>query len=120
MTKPDAFLAACPSRGLLARLGEKWAVLALVALADGPLRFGALRRRLEGVSQKMLTQTLRRLERDGLLTRTLYDEMPLRVEYALTDAGRSALAPLRAMKAWAEGNLAASLDANAAFDARDG
>ena len=104
-TDPDAFLRACPSRALLTRIAEKWTLLILVALEDGPTRFGALRRRVEGISQKMLTQTLRGLERDGLVSRTLYDEMPLRVEYALTARGRS-LPPLAAaIKAWTEANF---------------
>lgn len=102
---PDAFLRACPSRALLARIAEKWALLVLVALEEGPMRFGALRRRVEGVSQKMLTQTLRALERDSLVTRHLYDEMPLRVEYELTERGRS-LMPLAAqLKQWTEENF---------------
>jgi DNA-binding HxlR family transcriptional regulator len=104
-TSPNAFLKACPSQAVLARIGEKWAALVIVALAEGPLRFGALMRRLDGVSQKMLTQTLRSLENDGLLTRTLYDEMPLRVEYSLTPLGRSLVPHLAALKAWAEDNL---------------
>jgi DNA-binding HxlR family transcriptional regulator len=103
---PDAFLKACPSRALLARIAGKWALLVLVALEEGPTRFGALRRRVEGVSQKMLTQTLRALERDGLVTRHLYDEMPLRVEYALTDRGRGLLPLAAQLKQWAEENFA--------------
>jgi DNA-binding HxlR family transcriptional regulator len=102
---PDAFLKACPSRTVLARIGEKWSALAIVALADGPMRFGALRRRLEGVSQKMLTQTLRGLEQDRLITRTLYDEMPLRVEYRLTPPGETLVPLLQALKAWAEAHV---------------
>lgn len=103
---PDAFLKACPSRALLARIAEKWALLVLVALEEGPTRFGALRRRIEGVSQKMLTQTLRALERDGLVTRHLHDEMPLRVEYALTDRGHELLPLAAQLKHWAEKNFA--------------
>lgn len=104
---PDAFLKACPSRALLARVAEKWTLLVLVALEDGPTRFGALRRRVEGVSQKMLTQTLRGLERDGLITRHLYDEMPLRVEYELTAPGRELLPLAAQLKRWAEANYTA-------------
>lgn len=103
--KPDAFLKACPSRALLARIAEKWTLLVLVALDGGPMRFGALRRRVEGVSQKMLTQTLRALERDQLLTRHLYDEMPLRVEYELTERGRGLLPLAARFKQWAEANF---------------
>lgn len=98
---PDPYLAACPSRGLLARIGEKWAALALVELDAGPRRFGELQRRLQGVSQKMLTQTLRHLERDGLITRTLLSDRPIQVSYALTDRGRSLAPILFALKEWA-------------------
>jgi DNA-binding HxlR family transcriptional regulator len=117
--KPNAFVRVCPSRQLLARIGEKWTLMAVVALADGPVRFGGLLRRLEGVSQKMLSQTLRNLERDGLVTRTLVDERPLRVDYALTERGRDLLPLARALKAWAEANLHPVLTSNVAFDARE-
>lgn len=100
----DAFVKQCPSRGLLVRLAEKWTMLAIVALGNGAIRFGELRRRIEGVSQKMLTQSLRNLESDGLITRTVYDEMPLRVEYELTALGRSLLPLIQAVKAWTEEN----------------
>jgi DNA-binding HxlR family transcriptional regulator len=103
----DAFLRLCPSRDLMARLGEKWTALALVALDGGPQRFGALLRRLEGVSQKMLSQTLKGLERDGLLTRTVRATRPLQVEYALTPAAAELVPIMAALKAWAERNLAA-------------
>jgi DNA-binding HxlR family transcriptional regulator len=75
-------------------------------LADGDARFSELRRRIEGVSQKMLTQTLRGLERDGLVRRTVYPEVPVRVEYALTDAGRTLQGPLRALQEWSIEHLA--------------
>lgn len=97
---PDPYLAACPSRALLARLGEKWSALALVELEAGPRRFGELQRRLQGVSQKMLTQTLRHLERDGLLQRTLLSDRPIQVSYALTPLGQSLAPILRALKDW--------------------
>ena len=84
---PDAFSRICPSRDVMARLGEKWTMLVIVALESGPLRFGELRRKVDGISQKMLSQTARNLERDGLVARTLFDEKPLRVEYALTPQG---------------------------------
>jgi DNA-binding HxlR family transcriptional regulator len=107
---PNAFLQACPSRAVLARVGEKWSMLALVCLAGGPVRFGSLRRTVEGVSQKMLTQTLRNLEHDGLVSRRLYDEMPLRVEYELTALGKSLLPIVVELKKWAEQNLPLILD----------
>ncbi|MFO1496662.1 MAG: helix-turn-helix domain-containing protein [Lysobacterales bacterium] len=98
---PDPYLAACPSRALLARVGEKWATLALAELAAGPRRFAELMRRLQGVSQKMLTQTLRNLERDGLISRTLVCDRPIQVRYALTDRGQSLAPVLNALTAWA-------------------
>ncbi|MGW5641668.1 winged helix-turn-helix transcriptional regulator [Saccharopolyspora sp. NPDC003752] len=76
-------------RDVLARVGDKWTVLVVTTLADGPLRFTALHERIAGVSQRMLSQTLRALTRDGLITRTAYAEVPPRVEYALTPLGRS-------------------------------
>ncbi len=102
---PDAFLALCPSRTIAGRVGEKWALLLIVALADGPRRFGELRRKLEGISQKMLTQTARALERDGLVSRHVFDEMPLRVEYRLTPLGEELLPVARAVKDWAEAKV---------------
>lgn len=85
-------------------------MLVIVALEDGPHRFGAVRRRVEGVSQKMLTKTLRKLEQDGLVTRTVYHEMPLRVEYDLTVLGRDLLPLIGAIKEWAEAHMAQVLD----------
>jgi DNA-binding HxlR family transcriptional regulator len=119
-SKPDAFVRICPSRAVLARVGEKWASLALVALAGGPVRFGDLRRRLEGVSQTVLSRTLRHLERDGLVSRDAYDERLPRVEYALTERGRSLLPWVVGLKAWAEANLKDIERSNAAFDRRAG
>ena len=81
-------------------------MLVIVALEDGPHRFGTVRRRVEGISQKMLTKTLRKLEQDGLVTRTAYNEMPLRVEYSLTTLGRDLLPLIRAIKEWAEIHMA--------------
>jgi DNA-binding HxlR family transcriptional regulator len=95
----------CPSRRLLDRIGDRWTVLIVVALDAGPLRFSALAARVGGISQKMLTQTLRSLEHDGFVTRTLYPEIPPRVEYELTDLGRSLLGPLRALEEWAVENM---------------
>jgi len=106
--EPDAFVAECPSRALFGRIAEKWTLLVVVALADGPLRFGALKRRVEGISQKMLSQTLRKLEGDGLVVRTLVDERPLKVEYRLSDAGQELLTLVRPFKRWAETHYAAS------------
>lgn len=116
LAKPDAFLSICPSRELLDRVAEKWTALALIALADRPLRFNELKRKLEGISQKMLTQTLRRMERDGFVARTVVDERPLRVDYELLPAGRTLLPIVIDLKAWAEKQLLSVQRANAAFD----
>jgi DNA-binding HxlR family transcriptional regulator len=101
----DAFLAACPTRKLLDRISDKWVCLILAALTGGPLRYGDLARVIAGVSQKMLTQTLRALERDGLLTRTVTPSVPVRVDYELTPLGRSLLPVMSAIKSWAETHI---------------
>lgn len=97
----NPYAEACPTRRVLDRIGDRWTVLIVGSLAAGPLRFSDIRRRVEGISQKMLTQTLRGLERDGLLTRTVYAEVPPRVEYDLTAAGQTLRAPLKALEQWA-------------------
>jgi len=110
----NAFLAVCPSRQLLDRISDKWVVLVLCALGGdgagapetpGPLRYSELARLLAGVSQKMLTQTLRSLERDGLLTRTVTATVPVTVTYELTDLGLSLQAVMRGIKDWAERHM---------------
>lgn len=101
----------CPTRHILDRIGDKWTVLIVGALGDESLRFSELRRRIEGISQKMLTQTLRALEEDGLVTRTVYAEVPARVEYRLTEAGHSLRAPLQALEEWSITHLADVLHA---------
>ncbi len=109
----------CPSRELLDRIGDKWTVLVLGALRDeGPRRFSALRREVAGVSEKMLTQTLRGLERDGLVVRTVHAEVPPRVEYELTPLGRSLREPLAAIERWTTDHMAEVLAARAAADVR--
>jgi DNA-binding HxlR family transcriptional regulator len=107
---------ACPLREVLDRIGDKWSVLVVLCLSEGTLRFSALRRRVEGVSQRMLTETLRQLERDGIVRRTVYAEVPVRVEYALTELGETLIAPLASLAAWAEQNRAAIVHARAAYD----
>lgn len=101
----DAYLAECPARQLLDRIADKWVSLAVNALADGPQRYTDLHRRLASVSQKMLTQTLRHLERDGLVSRTVTPAVPVRVTYELTPLGRSLLPVMRAIKGWAEEHM---------------
>ena len=110
----NPYHAGCATRRILDRIGDRWTVLIIGVLGEGDARFSELRRRIEGVSQKMLTQTLRGLERDGLVRRTVYPQVPVRVEYALTDAGRTLLEPLRALQQWSIehlGDVSASQDA---------
>jgi DNA-binding HxlR family transcriptional regulator len=114
----DAYLRTCPSRNVLDVLANKWTTLIVPVLRGGPVRFGELRRRLDGITQKSLTESLRRLERDGLVTRTQYPTIPPRVEYALTDLGLRACDLLEGMRQWAEHNLHQVLEARARFDAR--
>lgn len=101
----DVYAAMCPCRDMLDLLANKWTALAIGALEDGPQRFGRLKERLQGVSPKVLSQSLKRLEEHGLLTRTVYAEVPARVEYELTPLGRSASDPLRHLRDWVEENV---------------
>ncbi|MEQ4715762.1 helix-turn-helix domain-containing protein [Nonomuraea sp. B19D2] len=112
----DAYFAQCPSRKLLDRLSDKWVTLLLSALAEGPRRYSDLARRIAGVSQKMLTQTLRGLERDGLVSRTLTPSVPVRVDYALTPLGESLMPLVAAIKNWSETHIE---DVEAARDRYD-
>jgi len=114
----DAFLAECPSRQVLARISDKWVTLILVALADGPRRYSDLGRIIAGVSQKMLTQTLRTLERDGLISRTVTAGVPARVDYQLTRLGESLMPAVNAVKAWAETHIGQIEASRAAYDRR--
>jgi DNA-binding HxlR family transcriptional regulator len=114
----DAFLAACPSRQVLDRISDKWVTLVLVALADGALRYTDLCRVIAGVSQKMLTQTLRTLERDGLVARTVTPSVPMRVDYALTPLGVSLMPAVNAVKTWAEDHIGEIQASRAAYDSR--
>ncbi|MFE9702273.1 winged helix-turn-helix transcriptional regulator [Streptomyces sp. NPDC005930] len=100
----DIYGLLCPGRAVFELLANKWTGLAITALEAGPRRFGELRRKLEGVSPKVLTQTLRRLEDNGLVVRTVYPEVPPRVEYELTDLGRGALEPLAHLRTWIRAN----------------
>lgn len=91
----------CPVREVLDRIGDKWSLLVIARLGDGTQRFGDLLRTVDGVSQRMLTRTLRSLERDGLVTRTDYHEVPPKVEYELTPLGRTLRDPVEALSEWA-------------------
>jgi DNA-binding HxlR family transcriptional regulator len=102
---------------VLARVGDKWTVLVVSTLGDGPKRFNELRRALGSISQRMLTLTLRGLERDGLVTRTVFPTVPPRVDYELTQLGRSLLEPVSELGLWARSNRAAIQDARTRFDA---
>ena len=102
---------------VLARVGDKWTVLVVSTLGDGPVRFNELRRALGSISQRMLTLTLRALERDGLVTRTVFPTVPPRVDYELTRLGGSLLEPVRELGLWARKNRASIQDARRRFDA---
>jgi DNA-binding HxlR family transcriptional regulator len=118
----DAYLAICPSRKLLDRISDKWVALILCALGGAgeprPMRYSELGRLLAGVSQKMLTQTLRSLERDGLITRTVTPTVPVTVCYELTDLGLSLYQLMGGLKAWAETNMDGVLANRVSYDAR--
>ena len=118
MTSQDALALASPARAQIDRLGDKWVLLVVAVVGIAPIRFGNLRRRVEGISQKMLSQTLRALERDGLVERRVLSARPLAVEYRLSTLGLT-LAPLAtAVKVWAESHAMEIVVANAAYDAR--
>ena len=102
---------------VLARIGDKWTVLVVSILGNGSTRFNELRRELGSISQRMLTLTLRALERDGLVTRTVFPTVPPRVDYKLTSLGRSLLEPVNALALWARKNRAGIQDARRRFDA---
>ena len=110
----------CPSRLLLEQIADKWSVLILAALCDEPLRFNAIRRRLEGITQKALTQALRRLERNGIVERRVVTASPIAVEYRITPLGRSLKEPFQALNAWTFLHLPQVEEARQVFDARLG
>jgi DNA-binding HxlR family transcriptional regulator len=107
-------------RQVLNAISDKWVTLVLSALADGPQRYSGLARRVAGVSQKMLTQTLRQLERDGLLTRSITPTVPVRVDYELTELGKTILPVVAAIKRWSEIHIAAIHAARRAYDGQPG
>jgi DNA-binding HxlR family transcriptional regulator len=116
MKRFDAFNAACPAREILASVANKWTVLVLSVLTEDTTRFNELRRRVQGVTQKVLTQTLRDLERLGLVSRKIYAEVPPRVEYSLTPLGRSLVKVLDDIKAWTESHAPDVMQAQQRFD----
>jgi DNA-binding HxlR family transcriptional regulator len=118
MLYADVYEKDCPTRQVLDLIADKWAALIVGLLEAGPMRFAALQKRIGGISQKMLTQTLRGLERDGLVQRTVYAEVPPRVEYALTPLGRTLWEPIYAIIRWSEENIEAVMVARQQYDQR--
>ncbi|MFD9894980.1 winged helix-turn-helix transcriptional regulator [Amycolatopsis sp. NPDC059027] len=114
--QPDMFAPECPSSVTPFRIGDKWGGMVVLCLEGGPRRFSELRVPLRTVSPKVLTETLRSLERDGMITRRAYDEIPPRVEYAITELGRTLLAPIEACREWAARHLPELMAARDAFD----
>src|SRR5690242_4493984 len=112
----NVYAAACPSRQALDRIADRWTTLIITQLAGRPHRFGELRRAIDGISQKMLTQTLRGLERDGLVSRRVLPSTPIAVEYALTPLGETLIAPMAAIHAWAEAHVPEMLAARRAYE----
>lgn len=110
----------CRARAVLERVGDKWSLYAIFALGGGARRFTELKRSIDGVSQRMLTVTLRGLERDGIVSRTVYPEIPPRVEYALTPMGRTLLDAVGALIAWADSHLGEIEAARQDYDRRMG
>jgi DNA-binding HxlR family transcriptional regulator len=106
----------CPVRGVLDKMGDKWSMLLVMTLAGGPRRFNQLRREVPDISQKMLTQTLRELQRDGMVARRVFDTKPPSVEYRLTPLGRSIIVPFGHLIRWANRNHASIDEARLAFD----
>ena len=115
----DVFNSRCPTRQVLDRIADKWTVLTIRRLSHGTLRFAQLRRSIDGISQKMLTNTLRGLERDGIVTRRIYASVPPRVEYTLTDLGLSLCGLVEGICGWAEANIEQVQQARAAYDRAD-
>ncbi|MFE9604615.1 winged helix-turn-helix transcriptional regulator [Streptomyces hokutonensis] len=116
----DAFIRSCPTNQLLDRISDKWVSLVVAALAPGPMRYSDLARKIAGVSPKMLTQTLRSLERDGILSRTVTPSVPVRVDYELTPLGASLSMLLLAVKNWAETHIEEVHEARGRYDGDDG
>ncbi len=114
----DVYAKDCASRQLLDRIGDTWSVLIVASLADGPLRYSQLAARIDGISPKMLTQTLRALERDGLISRTVFPVVPPRVDYELTALGGDLLDLVRALTVWSERHISDVLAARDAYDTR--
>lgn len=119
MAQCQHFAVDCPSRLLFDQIADKWSMMVLTVLDGGPMRFNAIRRHLEGVTQKALTQCLRRLERNGLLSRRVIPASPVAVEYSITPLGRSLQDPFKALYAWTMQHLDQVDAARQAFDGRN-
>ncbi|UPK30675.1 winged helix-turn-helix transcriptional regulator [Bradyrhizobium sp. 195] len=116
--KPDVYAANCPTRQILDRVGDKWAVLILLLLREEAMRFNQLRRTIEGISQKMLSQVLKSLERDGLIRRHAIATVPVTVEYSITQLGVTLAGAVDPLRDWAEQNLKDVLAAQRRYDAQ--
>jgi DNA-binding HxlR family transcriptional regulator len=116
----NVYSADCATRQILDLISDKWTTLVILLLEAGPKRFSELRNHIGGISQKMLTQTLRNLERDGLVSRTVYPEVPPRVEYTLTPLGQTLCRPLSTIACWAEEHIGEVMAAQAQYEAREG
>src|SRR5664279_2774026 len=116
-TTGNAYAGTCPTRLVLDRIADKWAVLVLGLLGDGPIRFNRLRRQIEGISQKMLSQTLKSLERDGLVSRKATPTVPVTVEYSITPLGETLSATVDGLRIWAETHIEKVLVAQQQYDA---
>ena len=114
----DPLRAACPTRKVLTRIADKWSMFVIIALQERVLRFSELRRRIDGITAKMLTQTLRGLERDGLVTRTAYPTVPVTVEYELTPLGRSLADAVATIRGWALAHIGEVEAARDRYDAQ--
>ena len=118
MKAPNAYSADCPTRQILDRVGDKWAVLILLLLREQPVRFNGLRRAIEGISQKMLSQVLKGLERDGLIRRRAIATVPVTVEYSITPLGVTLAAAVDPLRDWAENHLKEVLASQRRYDAQ--
>jgi DNA-binding HxlR family transcriptional regulator len=118
-TQPDIFQATCLSRQVLELIADQWTPLVIYALEEGTMRFGQLLKRIGGISKKMLTQTLRAMERNGLVQRVVYPVVPPVVEYSLTPLGQTLIEPMEALRVWAYGHLPEVAHARTAYDQRD-
>jgi DNA-binding HxlR family transcriptional regulator len=120
MLEWDVYNEKCPTRQVLNRIADKWTILVVGSLSEDTKRFSELKREISGVSQKMLTQTLRGMERDGLLTRKVYPTVPPKVEYTLTELGFTLITMLEQIRNWSENNIEAVLAAQTSYDSQVG